>query len=226
MDIQTKKKLIDWNYHDSVNDTNLNLINFQKSALDLELINIDESRKLGEFSNERRKFKNRDLSNTATLYSCDCKSFNYAGNSPKKKFVPCMHIYRLAIELGIMIPKHFKSTKSSYTPLSEEEKTKRKAQRLAEVRKMRQMPADVNQWGSWNRALHLEKAQQERIVRAIEITKHEQKKIRKNGPYWVIQEYGCSLMGCDCEDFSFRKLPCKHIYAAASISGEILEILN
>ena len=48
----------------------------------------------------------KETRNTASLTRCDCKDFNFSGNSPRKCFKPCMHIYRLAMELGLLEMKY------------------------------------------------------------------------------------------------------------------------
>lgn len=222
MNRKIKKRLANWDYSDPINNVKSTLINFQKSALGLEVVNLDEVEKIGEFANDTRKSKNRDVTNTATLHNCDCKTFV----SRKNVIVPCMHIYRLAMELGILVPTHFKSTKSQYIRLTEEEKAKRRALRRKELIKLRSMPKEKDQWGSWNRSLHLEKPQQERILRAFEIRDTEPETIRKNGSYWIIHDYGCSYEGCECDDFNYRQLPCKHMYTAAFVSQENVTILE
>lgn len=81
INVEVKKKLIDWDFSDPINNSKRTLINCQKSALDLEVVCLDEQNRVGEFANSRRKLKNRDVTNTASLFSCDCKSFSYAGNN-------------------------------------------------------------------------------------------------------------------------------------------------
>lgn len=217
------QKLENWNFNSPINDQKIGLINRQKSALMLDIVWIDYETNTAEFENDRPK-PGKDKTNTASLQECDCIDFRFVGKHLRKTLQPCMHIYRLAFELEILVPKHFSS--SSYIPLTEEQKLENKKVRFAAMQKLWNIPRDPTQWGSWNRLLHTEIVQQLRIMRALTIRDDEPHTIEKNGEYWIIHDYGVSLEGCDCDDFRARKLPCKHMYTAALSSGINLEIVD
>lgn len=127
-------KLEAWDFTDIAKNSTTQLINRQKSALNVEIRNIDASNRSGIFF---------DLNNgtvQTSLDECECFDFNYIGSSPRKKFQPCKHIYRLAIELGFLEARHIAS-KSRLSSLSPEERRKE------EVDKLRSLPKDGEQWG-------------------------------------------------------------------------------
>ena len=76
-------------------------INRRKSARNLEVLQFDPSEPRAVFFDPKRGTRH-----TATLTECDCSDFNLAGTNPRKTFKPCMHIYRLAIELGLLEAKY------------------------------------------------------------------------------------------------------------------------
>ena len=94
------------------------------------------------------------------------------------------------------------------------------------MKRLKGIPKDSNEWGSWNRSLHTEVVQQQRVMRALNIRDDEPHTIIENGDNWIIHDYGVSLDGCDCDDFRYRNLPCKHMYTAALSSGINLEIVD
>lgn len=216
------QKLESWDFNDSINDEKLGLVNRQKSALMLDIVWIDYETKLAEFTNAKSR-PGRDVTNTAAIDDCDCSDFRFAGKHLRKKLQPCMHIYRLAFELELLVPKHFSSAR--YVPLTPEQKAENKRMRLAALQKLWDMPRDPSQWGSWSSSVHAEEVQQIRIERALSIRDNEPHTIEKNGENWIVHDYGLSLEGCDCMDFMERRLPCKHIYTAALVSGIELELL-
>jgi hypothetical protein len=92
--------LTHWDFSDEAANPTTQQINRQKSARNLDILQFDPSEPRAVFFDPKRG--NRQ---TATLGQCDCSDFNLAGSSPRKTFKPCMHIYRLAIELDLIEPK-------------------------------------------------------------------------------------------------------------------------
>jgi hypothetical protein len=90
-----------WNFGDDAANATLAQINRQKSALNLFVVALDRHSRSGIFADPKRR-----EDHTATLKQCDCHDFNFAGRSPRQRFAPCMHIYRLAMELGLLEPKY------------------------------------------------------------------------------------------------------------------------
>lgn len=217
------QKLENWDFNAPINDERVGLINRQKSALKLDIVWIDYETKLAEFVNSKSR-PDRDVTNTAALDECDCSDFRFSGKHRLKTLRPCMHIYRLAFELELLEPKHFSA--AHYVPLTEEEKSENKRKRIAALQKLLDIPRDLSQWGSWSNLVHVEKVQQIRIERALNIRDNEPHTIEKNGNNWIIHDYGVSLEGCDCMDFMVRRLPCKHIYTAALSFGINLQLID
>ena len=93
--------LTNWNFQDEEANSTTQQINRQKSARNLEILQFDPSEPRAVFFDPKRN--NRQI---ATLTQCDCNDFNLSGTSPRKTFKPCMHIYRLAIELGLIEAKY------------------------------------------------------------------------------------------------------------------------
>lgn len=217
------QKLENWDFNDATNDDKVGLINRQKSALILELVWIDYEEKTAEFLNQKPK-PGKDRTNTASLHECDCIDFKFVGKGLRKTLQPCMHIYRLAFELEVMVPKHFSTTR--YLPLTEEQKEENKRVRQAAIKRLQAIPKDPEEWGTWSRLLHTDFEQQRRIMRALNIKDDEPHTVIKNGDNWIIHDYGVNFDGCDCADFQYRNLPCKHMYTAALASGINLEIVD
>src|SRR5512139_2119883 len=93
--------LQDWDFADDPANSATALINRQKSARNLDILELDLETGMGIFYDPKR-----DVRSSCTLKCCDCHDFNFSGNSPRKTFKPCMHIYRLAIELGLIKEKY------------------------------------------------------------------------------------------------------------------------
>ena len=86
-----------WDFKDPLINSTTPQINRQKSARNLTVIMIDKPNTTGVFWDAKKGTRT-----TATLAKCDCKDFNFSGNASRKTFKPCMHIYRLAMELGLL----------------------------------------------------------------------------------------------------------------------------
>ena len=159
----------------------------------------------GVFFDPKRKERH-----TATLLQCDCTDFKFIGKTPRHDFKPCMHIYRLAIELGIIEAKYLdhRARFALATKMSQEE-----------TLRLQSLALDSTQWGSWMQEIHLSGVQKNRQYRAYSIVNEEPRSIQKEERGWTIHGYPVTLSRCGCMDFYDRKLPCKHIYAAAITSA-------
>jgi hypothetical protein len=203
-------KLNSWDFSNIDINSSLQLINRQKSALDVKIVSFDKIEKVAVFSDA-----NKGIVKT-NLQSCECDDFNLTGGYPRKKFQPCKHIYRLAIELGLINVKHI-SNKTRLAAMTPEER------RREEVEKLLSLPVDDTQWGSWNEKIHRHWSQKERQFRAYEIKDDKNNNIDKEKACGEIggelNDYHTNLTSCTCPDFEKRKLPCKHIYCLAILLG-------
>ena len=192
--------LINWNFQDEAANSTTPQINRQKSARNLEILQFDPSEPGAVFFDSKRNEKH-----TATLTQCDCNDFTRL-KVPK----PCMHIYRLAIESGLIEAKYLdRRARHALVPTLSREETQR-LQRLA---------ADPKQWGCWASEIHASGTQLNRQYRAYSIYYNECGSVRKTADGWLIHGYSAALNYCACKDFFDRNLPCKHIYAAALSAG-------
>jgi hypothetical protein len=197
--------LAKWDFKDEAANSTAQQINRQKSARNLEIIQFDPSEPRGVFFDPKRGTRH-----TATLSECDCNDFNLAGTNPRKSFKPCMHIYRLAIELGLLEAKYLDhEARFALAGIRAREETER----------LQRLPSDPLQWGSWPAEVHAAGIQRNRQYRAYLIAHGEQDAVRQTESGWSIHGYTVRLDYCDCMDFPDRRLPCKHIYAAALSSG-------
>jgi hypothetical protein len=202
--------LTNWNFKDEAPNSTTQQINRQKSARNLEVIQFDPSEPRAVFFDPKRGTKH-----TATLSECDCPDFNLAGTNPRKVFKPCMHIYRLAIELGLIEAKYLDHQgRYAAAGISSHEETLR----------LQQLPFDTANWGGWASEIHKSGIQRNRQYRGYAIIHDEQDAISQLEVGWAIHGYNVTLDRCECMDFSDRKLPCKHIYAAALASKIILPL--
>lgn len=201
-------QLINWSYQDETLNSTFQQINRQKSARHLEILQFDSSEPRAVFYDHKRK-----RTNMATLAICDCNDFNR-----QKNVKPCMHIYRVAIEVGLLDPKYFgwQAQFVIAAKLSREE-----------TERLQKSPLDFSQWGGWATQIHESGIQKNRQYRAYFISEHEvvqETSFHQAACGWQIHGYSVSLDSCDCADFSKRKLPCKHIYAAALASKIFLPL--
>jgi hypothetical protein len=201
-------KLANWDYGNEALNSTTQQINRQKSARHLEILQFDPSEPRAVFYDHKRK-----RANMATLTVCDCNDFNRQTSSKIVK--PCMHIYRLAIEIGLIEPKYFgwQAQFVIAAKLSREE-----------TERLQRLPLDPSQWGGWTSAIHDSGIQRNRQYRAYLIRDTEIEAINETSAHqrpcsWHIHGYKVMLDSCSCLDFLKRKLPCKHIYAAALASG-------
>jgi SWIM zinc finger len=192
--------LVNWNFQDEAVNSTTQQINRQKSARNLEILQFDPSEPRAVFFDPQRKERH-----TATLTQCDCIDFNFAGASPRKTFKPCMHVYRLAIELGLIEAKYL-DRRARYASAG--------ALWREETQRLQRLAPDPKQWGGWASEIHASGIQHTREYRAYFIY-HVERSVRKTAEGWLIHHYGVALDDCTCPDFLDRGLPCKHIYAAA-----------
>lgn len=202
--------LNNWNFKDEGINSTTPQINRQKSARNLEILQFDASEPRAVFFDSKRKEKH-----TATLSQCDCKDFNFAGTSPRNEFRPCMRIYRLAIELGLIEAKYIgHRTRFALAGKQAKEETVR----------LQQLALDQAQWGGWSEEIHKSGIQRNRQYRAYGIVHAEPGAVQAMAGAWNIHGYQVNLKSCACMDFFDRKLPCKHIYAAALTSNIVLPL--
>src|SRR5882724_3108893 len=193
--------LANWNFNDEAANSTTPQINRQKSARNLAIVEFDPSVPRCVFLDAKRGTRN-----TATLTQCDCKDFSLVGSTPRKTFKPCMHIYRLAIELHIIEAKYI-----------DHNARQRLVGTLAreETQRLLRFPTDKTQWGGWASEIHHSGMQKTRQYRGYAISQGEDGAIRVMESGWFIHGYMVTLATCDCMHFREYKLPCKHIYAAA-----------
>ena len=204
-----------WNFIDPVANSTTPQMNRQKSARNLIAISIDRRNCTGLFFDSKK-----DVQNAASLSKCDCNDFNFAGTAPRKRFAPCMHIYRLAMELGLLEAKY-------------EDHRARKAQlahqivqkKQAETARLQSLLREHGAWGGWNNAVHKSGLQRNRQYRAYFIL-DDGDAVQEFKEGWIIHNYRVTLYSCECHDFIDRKLPCKHVYASALASGIALPLTH
>lgn len=201
--------LNDWDFGDEGLNGSEGLINRQKSAGNLILHSLDEQNRTAVFLDREKKLQSR-----TSLASCDCRDFHFVGKSPRKTFQPCKHIYRLAMELGLLAPCFLDHDAREALRLRGLGELKR-----CEDDRLHSLGRDATAWGGWPPAVHASGLQQNRQYRAYFIVDDEATSITRAGQSWQVREYAVSLTECDCADFRDRQLPCKHIYAVVLASG-------
>jgi hypothetical protein len=202
--------IVGWDFTDIALNFTTQQINRQKSGMNLEVL------KLNHDTQEAFFFDPRNGEIKASLVSCECKDFSFSGNHPRKKFAPCMHIYRLAIELGLMQAKHY-DKKTRLAIMSPEE---RKAE---EVRRIQEIERDPGRWGYWGEKVHSASSQQDRQYRAYDIFLTNDFSLEQMDNTEV-SGYYTTLESCTCPDFAERRIPCKHIYCLALAKGYELRV--
>jgi predicted nucleic acid-binding Zn finger protein len=188
-----------WDFQDEAVNSTERQKDRQKSARNLVIIEIDRSVPRAEFSDPKRDNRNR-----ATLNQCDCNDFTRL-KVPK----PCMHIYRLAIELGLLEAKYLDSNARS-----KEAQNLFRQQDREETQRLQRLPTDLGEWGYWASEIHASGPQLNRQYRGYPIY-YDERSVLKNANGWRTRDYSLTLEHCECPDFSDRSLPCKHIYAVA-----------
>ena len=196
--------LTNWNFKDETANSTTQQINRQKSARNLEVLQFDPSEPRAVFFDPKRVTRH-----TATLTECDCGDFNLAGTNPRKTFKPCMHIYRLAIELGL-IEARYLDHRARFAEVG--------VLAHQETGRLQRLPQVPTQWGGWPSEVHASGIQRNRQYRAYSIVGDGKGAVCQADGGWTIHGYTVSLGSCDCPDFLDRRLPCKHIYTAALAS--------
>ena len=199
-----------WDFCDNVENSIGTQINRQKSARNLRVEKINKSLPEGVFSLKGQV-------STCNLTSCDCRDFNFAGRSPRKTFKPCMHIYRLAKELGLCELVHL-----DFAAREAQEMARLSAIEEIEAQKLRAMSKVPNLWGGWANEIHGIYFQRDRLMRGQEIIGDEREEITplNVAGLFGVRGYRVSLQECECPDYFQRRLPCKHIYAVALKDGD------
>ena len=152
--------LINWNFQDEAANATTPQINRQKSARNLEILQFDPSEPRAVFFDSKRNEKH-----TATLTQCDCNDFTRL-KVPK----PCMHIYRLAIELGLIEAKYLdRQARHALVPTLSREETQR----------LQRLGRQSTQWGCWASEIHAYGTQLNRQYRAYSIYYDERGSVRK-----------------------------------------------
>ncbi len=202
-------QLGNWNFADVAGNSLPSLINRQKSATYLIVLALDRNAQTGVFLDREKKVQSQ-----ASLHDCSCRDFRFVGKTERKTLQPCMHIYRLAMELGLLEPVY----------LDHHQREALRAKGVAELKRcederLHSLGRDPAQWGGWPAAVHASGLQRNRQYRAYFIHEDEGASVHPEGGGWVIHGYDASLEQCSCADFLSRRRPCKHVYAVALVSG-------
>lgn len=213
---QMEEVLASWDFEDEEANCSAGLINRQKSAWNLIALSLDREGRTGVFFDREKK-----IQSTASLSSCDCRDFRFVGRVPRKAFQPCKHIYRLAMELGLLEPKYLDHEAREALRLRGIGELKR-----IEDSRLSSLGPGLGQWGGWPSAVHLSGLQKNRQYRAYFIVEDELASVRREQETWQVREYEVALGACECADFHDRSLPCKHIYVVALQSGIALPLTH
>lgn len=198
-----------WDFQDPVANGAEALVNRQKSALNLVSLEVDEDQRTGIFFDREKKTRIK-----ATLASCECRDFLFVGQTRRRRLQPCKHIYRLAIELGLLEPKHL-----DHKARQRLHQHRLDDLQMVEDHRLACLGRDPGQWGQWPAAAHQSGLQRNRQYRAYFIQDDEPERIHRLRAGWRIRGHVATLEECDCSDFCARRLPCKHIYTVALASG-------
>jgi predicted nucleic acid-binding Zn finger protein len=201
-----------WNFQDDVMNGSPGSINRQKSAANLVVIRLDHKARTGVFLDHEK-----GTQSTTSLTTCDCRDFQFVGRVPRKTLQPCKHVYRLAMELGLLAAKY----------LDHEAREAIRArsvadQKRAEDERIVSLGYEAGQWGQWPEQVHRSGLQVNRQYRAYFILEDEAESVHQEGARWRVRDYAVELDLCECADFEDRRLPCKHIYVVALQSGVTL----
>ncbi|MFZ1218776.1 MAG: SWIM zinc finger family protein [Chthoniobacterales bacterium] len=194
--------LVDWDFKDAAANSTGPQVNRQKSARNFAVKQMDRLTGQAVLFDAKR-----NQTHTATLTSCDCVDFSRQKNVCK----PCMHIYRLAAELGLIQLEHMDHALANRLDLEAA---------AFETARLQHLPAEPMQWGRWSAEVHESFVQKNRQWRGYEdVFRH--KVVEHLGGRCFVNRWPVSLDRCGCPDFDERRLPCKHMYALA-ISSDIL----
>jgi hypothetical protein len=185
-----------WNFGSELEDQLSPQINRQKSARNLVVETFDLVGQSGVFFDLKRK-----NTHTATLHGCDCGDFL----RQRKVVRPCMHIYRLAAELGLL---ELTEMDRNLARVVDRERADGETQRL------QSLLCSGDGWNYWPFEIHSSFVQLPRQWRAYQDA-FVYKLVQRSGGFFLVNGWPTSLRKCTCPDFSMRRLPCKHIYAVA-----------
>lgn len=121
-----------------------------------------------------------------SLSHCDCHDFGNRG-------LPCKHIYRLAVELGLI--EIFNRKSGGYTKAIHQEK-------LAIIKASDDIDSHPDQ------IKRMEKAKEAKMA-PLSIDRENQTALFAGSGK---KPYETTLNSCTCRDYFVRRLPCKHIY--------------
>ncbi len=195
-----------WEFGNSAKHTGSEIENRLKSASALSVVTLDVQKGTGSFYRTKT-----GLLSIATLSSCDCNDFARKRKMP----IPCMHIYRVAIELGLM-PWLKQELHDPRIGISSEDVE-------VEEKRIASLAPDGTAWGGWSLDVHLSRVQQRRQMDGHQYHLEGLCRGISTGQ-WIVKNYAVTLSTCECGDFQARRLPCKHIYAAAIDLGKLLPI--
>lgn len=209
-------RLDEWDFGDARRNDTISLVNRQKSALNLTLLWVDERGRRAAFHDPKTQSEI-----TASLSSCECKDFLFVGKVRRRHLQPCMHIFRLAMELGVLESRYLDhAAREVLRQRLVQQLTRREDSRLA------QLGRDPEQWGGWPVEVHQSGLQRNRQYRAYFILDDELDAVAHNSDGWLVRGHRVTLDGCDCWDFIARRLPCKHVYTTALATGIPLPLLR
>ena len=195
----SRKVMFYWDFQDKVSNSTLPQVNRQKSARNLAVQQLDR-----ELARAVLFDPKRNETHAASLNECDCVDFT----RQRTAFKPCMHIYRVAAELGMVELKHM--DRALAARINSEAVN-------AETKRLQAILRNEHQWGGWDMELHESFVQKNRQWRAYEDV-HRNQLVEQKGAVWFVNGWPASLERCGCPDFDDRNLPCKHIYAVALLS--------
>ena len=201
--------MLSWDYENVKLHLGRELENRLKFASTLSVTFLDKELQRGGFYSLKT-----GAERFATLHKCSCRDSAERRKSP----MPCMHMFRLAMELGHM--PWFKRSRlvgaiggGAFV-----------AKYLGEI-KLREIPPDQSSWGNWSPDIHRSRVQQTRQLRGYDywvpgrcfgrVTPISPSLWMVASSFDVNKLYRVSLTFCTCPDFEKAKLPCKHIYAVA-----------
>jgi|GEM_PF-6001916 len=138
-----------------------------------------------------------------TLHDCTCYDF-------EKRRLPCKHIYRLAVELGIVeIVKRPKAA-------GEKGRKTRQTEEVANILQLENIHIHPEQIARQKRGL-------ESTCKPISIDREAQTGVFSGSGK---KPYETTLGSCTCRDYFLRRLPCKHIYRLMHELGLIFDLRN
>jgi hypothetical protein len=198
--LEALRALEHWDFSDKTANSSLQQINRQKSARNLVVQQFDRPTTRAVLYDPKRK-----QTHIATLKTCDCVDFQRL----KKVVYPCVHIYRVAAEVGLLTLDHMDWALTQRIDAES---------RIAETTRLQALPMDKTSWGNWSIEIHESFVQKIRQWRGYVDIYGVEGLVGRFTSGWLINGWSASLSQCPCPDFGERKLPCKHMYAVAILS--------